>query len=147
MIDSCEAPPSSRSTRPPPSCLPPRLPEAECGSGDGTVRAQGSACGRLTTSSGRHRLLSIQFQPLLNNRDPERDGWTVAGVRCRLRHRVSGRNRSTVRPGGLECHEGAEDGRGLSVSAADRRCCHGFIPHVGFSLPVSSLVPRLCCLW
>ncbi|KAK9538105.1 hypothetical protein VZT92_005661 [Zoarces viviparus] len=57
----CTTLPASLSTRPPPSCLSPCLPEAECGSGNGTVRAQGSACGRLTISSSRHSLLSITF--------------------------------------------------------------------------------------
>ncbi|KAI9534968.1 Actin- protein 3 [Dissostichus eleginoides] len=35
--------------------------EAKCGSGNGTVRAWGSACGRLCISSSRHSLLSITF--------------------------------------------------------------------------------------
>ncbi|KAG7215749.1 hypothetical protein INR49_021970 [Caranx melampygus] len=39
----------------------PCLLEAECGSGNGTVRAQGSACERLARSSRRHSLLSIKF--------------------------------------------------------------------------------------
>ncbi|KAI3356578.1 hypothetical protein L3Q82_017775 [Scortum barcoo] len=64
----------------------PCLPAAECGSGRGSVRAQGSACGRLFRSSSRHSPIIRHISPLRDSRDPGRDGWTVTGVCCRLRH-------------------------------------------------------------
>ena len=106
VIDSCSALPTS--LYPASAILPlPCLPEAECGSGNGTVRGSGF---RLWTALQVPPADTACYPSHLTvsepQRPPGRDGWTVTGVCCRLRHGVSCSNRSG--------HGG--DGEGVRVS-------------------------------
>lgn len=79
--------------RAPPSCLP----EAEHrGTGNGCVQAHGSSCGRLATSSSRLFPTRTYLPSPQRQRTGSRDGGTVTGVCCGLRHRVSSWSRGSV---------------------------------------------------
>jgi len=119
VIDSCSAP---RAARPPPSCLTPacQKPSAEveaalCGLRvppvDGSLSPPHTAC----YPSHFHCLFQTT-ETRARGRERERDGWTVTGVCCRLRHRVS------CSEGGSGVTERLSATRGLSVSAAEILC-------------------------